>query len=94
MNPETAMFEKVTTRSVLYSYQALIGSAFAAAVHERSPKNLTVQKWDMESYMYKSHLQVAVSDYRALARVIESEPAYLTAAAGTVVIPDSTVVRL
>ena len=48
----------------------------------------------MESYMYKSHLQVAVSDYRALAKVIESEPAYLTAAAAMVVIPDSTVVRL
>jgi hypothetical protein len=44
MNPETAMFEKVTTRSVLYSYQVLMGSAFAAAVHERRPKNLAVQK--------------------------------------------------
>jgi hypothetical protein len=48
----------------------------------------------MESYMYKSHLQVAVSDYRALSRGIESAPAYLAAAAGMVVIPDSTVVRL
>ena len=48
----------------------------------------------MESYMYKSHLQVAVSDYRALASVIKGNPAYLTAAAGMVVIPGSTVLRL
>jgi hypothetical protein len=44
--------------------------------------------------MYKSHLQVAVSDYRALAREIESEPPYLTAAEGMVVIPGNAVVRL
>jgi hypothetical protein len=48
----------------------------------------------MESYIYKSHLQVAVSDYRALARAIERERTYFTAAAGMVVIPGSTVVRL
>ena len=52
-----------------------------------------MQKWDMESYMYKSHLQVAMSDYRALARGNESDPAYLTAAAGMVVMPDITVGR-
>ena len=47
----------------------------------------------MESYIYKSHLQVAVSDYTALAGVPESGPTYL-AAAGMVVIPGNTVVRL
>jgi hypothetical protein len=44
--------------------------------------------------MYKSHLQVAVSDYRALAEISESGPAYLPVAAGMIVIPGNTVVRL
>jgi hypothetical protein len=44
--------------------------------------------------MYKSHLQVVVSDYRAMTRDLAIGRIYLTAAAGTVVIPGSTVVRL
>lgn len=78
IDQKTATSRKVATLSVLYSYQTLMRSGFEAAVRDAKRNKIRRHKPDIESGIYKSHLQAPVSDYRELIRVASWVPRDLT----------------